>query len=299
MSINAIASKLVLNQKLKENDNLISIMSVEDLLAEWSFQTGQSLDSVNRSKHVNISSPTVCPSCHDTTKFSGVSSSNFNGTTTLDAIKTLAGLVAPGMDSMTLTRLVNELGISGNVVIKKVNNKSYAIIKGFAGQRKLLRGTRFLATNPKIVDLAIGRVGINRAIASGARLTFALYIPINILKAVLDDKPTLMKFIGTTATDLVKIGISSLVASAAAQGVAAMTAFAAGPFVVAIVVGLGVALALDELDKRYKITDSLVAKMEEITDKMLGEFSRQWWEAERLLRWQAVNGMPVGQGLFY
>jgi hypothetical protein len=58
--------------------------------------------------------------------------------------------------------MVNELGIiDGKVVINKVNGKNYALIKGFAGQRKLLRGTRFLASNPKIVDLAIGQLGRN------------------------------------------------------------------------------------------------------------------------------------------
>jgi hypothetical protein len=128
----------------------------------------------------------------------------------------------------------------------------------------------------------------------GARLTFALYIPLNILKTVLDDEPTLVKFIGTTATDLVKIGLSSLVAAAATKGVAAITTVAAGPFAIAIVVGILAAIALDELDRKYKITDSIIAKMEQITDEMISGFARKWWELENILRWQALNGQPVG-----
>lgn len=301
MSVDINTQKLTLNQKIRENDNLVSIMSVEDLLAEWSAQTGKSLESVNRSSHVNRAASADCPGCHDATRYTGAASaqSTPNGNSAHDKIKFLAGLVAPAIDTKTLTRMVNELGIDGKVVIKKVNGKSYALIKGFAGQRKLLRATRYLASNPKIVDLAIGQLGRNRAIVSGARLTFALYIPLNILKTILDDEPTLIKFIGTTATDLVKIGLSSLVAAAAAKGVAAITTVAAGPFAIAIVVGVLAAIALDELDRKYKITDSLIAKMEQITDEMITGFARKWWELENILRWQALNGQPVGQGIFY
>jgi len=303
MSVDANAKKLILNQKIRENDNLISIMSVEDLLAEWSTQTGKSLESVNRSSHVNIASSADCPGCHDVTRYPGSGAASgqttSNGYSTQDKIKFLAGLVSPGMDTRTLTQMVKELGIDGRVVIKKVNGKSYALIKGFAGKRKLLKGTRYLASNPKIVDMAIGQLGRTRAIVSGARLTFALYIPLNILSLVLDDEPTLLKFIGTTATDLVKIGISSLVAAAAASGIAAITTIAAGPFAIAIVVGLITSITLDELDRKYKITDSLIAKMEQITDEMISGFARKWWELENILKWQALNGQPVGQGIFY
>jgi parvulin-like peptidyl-prolyl isomerase len=103
--------------------------------------------------------------------------------------------------------------------------------------------------------------------------------------------------IGTTATDLAKVGIASAVASVAAT--AALTTVAAGPIVVAIAVGVATAFGLDALDKRLGVTDALVDALDKAYDSTFGEFSRQLNQVERRLNWQIMNGAPVGQGIFY
>ena len=195
--------------------------------------------------------------------------------------------------------MLKDLGINAKAVTKNIGGKVFVVFEDLSGNNNIFKDTKYLVSNPKIVDLAIGRIGVNKAIVGGARLTFALYIPINILTTILEDKATLSTFIGTTATDLVKIGISSLVAAVIAKGIAGITTAAGGPFAIAIIVGVATAYKLDQLDSQFGITEKLIAKLDEISDSTIGEFARKWWELDAILEWQAINGQNVGEGVFY
>ena len=107
------------------------------------------------------------------------------------------------------------------------------------------------------------------------------------------------ELIGKTATDIAKIGVSTILSSLAATAAASVTTVAVGPIVVAIVVGAGATLALDALDRKYGLTKALVDELNELYDSTVGEFGRQWWEAENTLKQQILKGMPVGEGIFY
>ena len=107
------------------------------------------------------------------------------------------------------------------------------------------------------------------------------------------------QLIGSTAIDLIKVGAASAIASLAATSVATLTTLAVGPIVVAIVVGVVASMKLDELDKKYGVTKALVDALDRAYDNTVGEFARQMNQAERRLRWQIMNGQPVGRGIFY
>lgn len=187
----------------------------------------------------------------------------------------------------------------GKSLLKTVNGKQYVIFKGFAGNRSIFTGTRYLSSHPKIVDMAIGRVGVNRAILSGARLTIFLVVPMNVLNFILSDQQTMSHLIGTTATDLIKVGAASAIAAIAASATITLTTIAAGPIIVAIVVGVATALALDALDKKFGVTNALIKAIDDTYDSTFGEIKRQLHQVEQRLKWQILNGQPVGQGIFY
>jgi len=249
---------------IKQNTQVMDIFSAEDLIKAWEQTTGKD----------------IAQAAYSTARIG-------------------ANYAAAVLDANTALKLIKDLGIDGKVVLKSVNGTQYVIFKGYAGTRSIFTATRYLANNPKVVDMAIGKIGANRAIMSGARLTIFLVVPLNVLNYILSDQQTMSQMIGTTATDLVKVGAASAIASIAATAAATLTTLAAGPIVVAIVVGVATALALDALDKQFGVTDALIKALDDAYDNTVGEFGRQLNQVERRLKWQIMNGRPVGQGIFY
>jgi hypothetical protein len=251
-------------RKVRQNTQTLDILSTADLINAWEKTTGKEIAQL----------------VGETARFG----SNY---------------VSAVIDTNVATKLISDLGWKGRAVLKTVEGKQYIIFKGHPGARSIFTGTRYLATNPKVVDMAVGKLGANKAILSGARLTIFLVVPLNILNYLLSDRQTMSDLIGTTATDLAKVGIASAVASAAATATAALTTIAAGPIVVAIAIGIATAFALDALDKKFGVTDALVDALDKAYDSTFGEFGRQLNQVERHLNWQIENGLPVGQGIFY
>lgn len=202
---NSIAIKI----KIKQNTQILDVLSTADLIKAWEKTTGKD----------------IAQAVGKTTRLG-------------------ANFASAVLDTRTAIKLVKDFGVNGKVVLKPVNGKQYVIFKGYAGTRSIFAGTRYLATNPKVVDMAIGKVGVNRAIMSGARVTIFLVVPLNILNSILSDQQTMTQLIGSTATDLAKVGAASAIASLAATATATLTTLAAGPIVVAVVVGVATSLAL-------------------------------------------------------
>lgn len=172
--------------------------------------------------------------------------------------KSAVGLVAPAKDAVTAYKLCRELGITGRVAYTTlVDGRGIVIVKGYPGLRTVLTGTRYLASNAKIVKLAIGRIGIAAGMAEGALLTIVLYVGIDVLEYILSEHETLSMLSATLATDLLKVGISSVAGAALGLAVGGLTTIAVGPLVVAILVATAVSFGLEALDTHYGITDKL------------------------------------------
>jgi hypothetical protein len=142
-------------------------------------------------------------------------------------MKTASAYAAPTLDLITARKIINELGFRANKVKVKTyaNGKSYVLFKGYPGSRQVLRGTKYLVDNPKVVRMAIGPKGIAKSIKSGVVLTFVLSVGIEVIDYVLNDKATLSNFLGTVSTDIIKIGISAVAASLAATAVGTSVVF--------------------------------------------------------------------------
>ena len=222
---------------------------------------------------------------------------------TLDNIKIAAGYAAPTMDLVTAAGQVKALGANGRVVEKVVGGRRYIILKGYPGLRKTLRGTRYLANNPKIVSMAIGKVGVGQSIIQGAKLTIFLTAPINVVKFLVDEQFTLSSLIGTIATDLVKIGVASALGAAAAVALGAITTIAAGPLVAAIFVGVATSILLEKIDAEFGLTNALIKFVEETSqsafDRTIGALAQKIVALENIFSWQAKNNIPVGKGILY
>jgi hypothetical protein len=209
-----------------------------------------------------------------------------------DALKGLAGYASTVDDAGTVRHVLEDFGLRpGRVVLKEYGGEMYVIFKGTPGQRRFLRGTRYLASNPKVVRFAIGPRGIAKSVRGGFVLTAVLSVGLEVFGYFIRDRSTLHHLLGTITADLVKIGLGSLAAwavTAQAMGFALVASTAAAPLLIAIVVGAAASLLLNELDASYGVTRALIDGYQRM-GVYLGEVRREAREAvqraERSVGW--------------
>ena len=168
-----------------------------------------------------------------------------------------------GRDAINTSLVISKLGSFGLRATTFVNEKGTELIKisGYAGIRKILNAPLFSLKNPKVVDIGIGKYGLAKSVIEGARLTIYVATAYRTVDFILNDQTTLAMFIGSLATDVVKVGI----VSATVWGVGAlisMTPFVVGPLVVVVVIGFGTAWLLNFMDEKFGITDKVVKYIE-------------------------------------
>jgi hypothetical protein len=222
-----------------------------------------------------------------------------NTFTPVKASRTVAGYMSAALDFRILVKMVRDLGFIGRVYKKVVNRKTYIIFKGFPSQRTIFSGTRYLASNAKVMDMAIGNAGIKSSVRSGARLTVFLTVPVVILEHILKDVFLLSDLVADLASTMVKVGVSGIVAAITGIAVGTLTTVAAAPLAVAVFFGLAAGWTLDILDDRFGITEKLGQVLRDIEDSTFGKFERALLDIEQTLRWQIMNGISPGKGVFY
>lgn len=182
-------------------------------------------------------------------------------------VKTGVNYVSPIMDSVTAVNILKEFGMTGKVVIKEYSGKAYIILKGHPGNRKILRGTRYLVSNPKIVRMAVGPKGILKSVKGGFVLTVVLCTAVNVFDYFIRDEAMLSELLGMVTSDIFKIGVSSIAAVTAGLfvgSVAIIGGAAAAPLIAAIAVGLGTGILLEKIDENVGATKALIEAYKEL-----------------------------------
>lgn len=169
-----------------------------------------------------------------------------------------------GKDVVTTSMIISKLGSFGIKATVYINHKGTELIKltGYPGIRKVLNAPVFALKNPKVVDLGIGKYGVGKSIVEGARLTFYVAAAYRTLDFILNDETHLAQFIGSLATDVVKIGIASTISWGAVSAITAFTAVVSVPLIAVVAIGLVTAIVLNELDHKFGITDKVVNYIE-------------------------------------
>jgi hypothetical protein len=78
------------------------------------------------------------------------------------------------MDTVTLSRVSKDLGITGKAIPKVIKGRQYIAFSGYSGLRTLFAGTIYSARNTKIIKMGIGALGIKNMVKSGDILTICL-----------------------------------------------------------------------------------------------------------------------------
>jgi hypothetical protein len=165
--------------------------------------------------------------------------------------------------------------------IKEIKGKSYVILKGFAGLRQTLKGTKYLLANPQVGAFALTAKDIVSwsSIVNGTKITilissaFSLIdyfttkdgkadftdIVVNLLTGI--GKALISYWVGTMGA-LAVIGIASVFTIFGAT--VAAPAFAV--FAVGALVSIGIGIFLNSKDDEYAWTTSLQNKINELQE---------------------------------
>ncbi len=175
-----------------------------------------------------------------------------------------ASYYASADDAVTMAKLIGDLGgVGTRAYIKSYGGKPHIILKGHAGLRSILTGTKYGIKNPKVVSMGLGKAGAVAAAKQGGIITVVLLSAYRVVDYFLTDQATLSQLVGTLATDIVKVGIATGAAILTAS-VAGATTIAVGPIIAVVVVGNGVSMFLDHLDNHLGITNRVIAGLDEM-----------------------------------
>lgn len=178
-----------------------------------------------------------------------------------------------GIDSAGAAKLVQTLGLSGRAYIKSVNGKEYVIIKGYPGQRATLTGTRYLSSNPKVAKLVLGSKQLAKGAVRMTGIAVVAFAALRVVEHVLSDNdPRLTQLLGTIASDVGKFAVSAGAGFLAGMAVGALTTIAAGPVIAAVIIGIGVSILLDRVDRKFGLTETLVRAIEDTVDSFENPF---------------------------
>jgi uncharacterized membrane protein (Fun14 family) len=291
--------------KLKNNQHIVYITDADDLLAAWRYKRQS---SSKRSKNLSMaptkwrySAPTnnkspfmpchvsyrrkaglsvseMKPayeystiSCHGHGRMDNISVPDLD---TLEAVtyakRNFSPWVSPIMDAYTLTLVCKDLGINGKAIPKMINGRQYIAFSGYPGLRTRFPGTIYSAKNRKIINMAIGALGIKNMVKNGGFITFYVTVPLTILEAFLKDHKSCYELAGNIASDLIKIGIGALMGFIVGVAIGEVVAYAAVPIGLAILAMVITGYSLDYLDDQYLLTNKLIAVLENMGEKAEG-----------------------------
>ena len=168
--------------------------------------------------------------------------------------------------------------------IKDMGGKTYVILKGFAGLRETLKGTRYLLNNPQVAAFAVTAKDIVSwsSIVNGTKITILISSAFTLIdyfatkegKADFTDIMVNLltgigkALIGYWTGALVTAGIVALAGSAIvttiAGGVVILPALVV--FAIGATVSIGVGILLNSKDDKYGFTSSIQEKVNELQE---------------------------------
>ncbi|MDX7988984.1 hypothetical protein FE392_16960 [Xenorhabdus sp. 12] len=182
-----------------------------------------------------------------------------------DPVSAYAGNIYDSRGVYDVIREFKSLGIKATQHVGK-NGEKYIHISGHAGLRSRIMGTRYRAKNPQMLGMGIGQQGLNASVVKGVRFCIVFSIIYRLIESIFKDEYTLADFIGNITMDMAKTAITATASWAVGSTLIATAALGGSIIAVAGIVlltGFAVAYVLDFLDKKYGISDKLIALLKE------------------------------------
>ncbi|WP_432463905.1 hypothetical protein [Agarivorans sp. QJM3NY_33] len=173
------------------------------------------------------------------------------------------------IDMKTMGILALDLRRGGSILgkyeITKNGAKSYISFKGNHKLRTVIKGTRYLSTNTKILTLGIGLQGLKASARGGVLLTILFSVSHHTLELVLQKDYVMTNWIVDVSSDVLKASI------AACAGVLIGAAFISTQVVIIpIAIGLAVVFivqsTLNATENRLQIKEKITASLNQAVE---------------------------------
>lgn len=219
------------------------------------------------------------------------------------------GPVAQGAnDVVAITKTLNAIGMAGiTSYVKTTSSGTYIIIKGYAANRgSALQGTRYLATNPKMLQLGLGMKSLQGVAKGGFILGVVVSSGIEIADFMFNNEKTMYDLVGGIGVEAVKGGLGGLIAYAVAVGVGtAITTVAIAPLVVMALVAVAAGVGLNALDSHFGIKGKVISALKALPEKAeqgiyyIDEKSKSWLDeiGDSVQQRKAEMGRAMDQGM--
>ncbi|MCS2169182.1 hypothetical protein MUU46_02400 [Scandinavium sp. TWS1a] len=139
----------------------------------------------------------------------------------------------------------------------KVGGKSYIKITGYPGLRRILTGTRYASSNPQMLEMAIGRIGIKNSITIGTKYCIYASLAWRAIELIFKSDYHLTDFLVDVSMDVVKILVSSVVIGVAAGLLTLISLPIVFTTTILVFVGIGLNIGLNITDDNLELSQAL------------------------------------------
>lgn len=167
-------------------------------------------------------------------------------------------------------------GLGIKAVQYSYGGKMYVKITGYPSLRRILNGTRYRANHPKLLELGIGKAGVQAGIVSGARFCIWFSACWRLVELIFRSDHDVAAFLGNITMDIAKVIVTVFVTKVVVGGVASLaTAFSASLVVpiwgeIFFVVVLGFAIAYELNDYNNELSKKLIECIRDGIEKQQG-----------------------------
>lgn len=194
--------------------------------------------------------------------------------------------------------------------LKEIKGKTYVVLKGFAGLRETLKGTKYLLTNPQVGAFAVTAKDMlsMSSILNGTKITIFISSAFSLIDyfATNEGKADFTDIVTNLLTGIGKALIAYWIGTALVAGALALFATISAPALVVFIAGATasvlVGAALNYFDDEFGWTESLSKKVNELQEsfsqkinqiekdvdnaiyKFFQDFEREFWN------WVSASG---------
>lgn len=288
-SLSHSVTDIGLEQSLKKNEHVLVVMDPKefiDFVVRQKLRGGVSNEGVSEWMNSIIMNSKEISS---TTKQGWQESKSH--------VKSYGSYVPALADTKVLAALAYDMHKGGNVFttyqVKTYSGRSYVIFKGYAGLRSQLTGTRYLANNPKVVSLGVGKLGAAKAIKGGLVFSVVFSVAFHSIEQLLNDRATWHDFVAGVSVDVVSAVAGSAIAWSTVSTVVGAAAMATiGPIALVVVVGIGATYALSAISENYGLSKKLSQLLKEAESRMIQNLEKIQRETRRGLNYMDED--PIG-----
>jgi hypothetical protein len=150
--------------------------------------------------------------------------------------------------------------ILGKYEITQNGAKSYISFKGNHKLRTVIKGTRYLTTNTKMLSLGIGQQGLKASAKGGVLITVLFSVSHHTLELVLKKDYLMTNWVVDVTSDIVKASIAACIGFLVASAFGA-TSVVVIPLVIGFSIAFVIQTALGIVEDQLKLKETIVASL--------------------------------------